>query len=179
MRLSVARFSAMTPEHVLRFWFEELKPVQWFVKDEGVDQIIRKRFQSTLQQAQQGELAHWRANSSGRLAEIIVLDQFSRNIYRDQKESFQNDAQALTLSQELRLGQLDQELTDQQKMFAYMPYMHSESPLIHEEALKLFSQLDGRALELVDRFGRYPHRNAILGPNSPEEDDFLQKHGGF
>ena len=89
---------------ITRFRVSELKPVQWFVKDEGVDQIIRKRFQSTLQQAQQGELAHWRANSSGRLAEIIVLDQFSRNIYRDQKESFQNDAQALTLSQEFAVG---------------------------------------------------------------------------
>ncbi|MFI7918815.1 DUF924 family protein, partial [Acinetobacter baumannii] len=113
----------------------------------------------------------WRKTPEGRLAEIIVLDQFSRNIYRDQPESFAYDGLALALSQEAISLQLDAQLNPEQRSFLYMPFMHSESKLIHEFALKLFQRL-GNEINLsfekkhkviIDRFGRYPHRNAILG----------------
>ena len=137
-----------------------------------------------MQHAKQAELWTWRENAEGRLAEIIILDQFSRNLYRDQAAAFAQDAQALTLAQEaIRLG-LDQQLAPEQRSFLYMPFMHSESKLIHEEALKLFEALgnpinldfEHRHKVIIDRFGRYPHRNAILGREStPEEIEFLKQ----
>lgn len=110
-----------------------------------------------------------------------MLDQFSRNIYRDQPESFAYDGLALALSQEATSLQLDAQLNPEQRSFLYMPFMHSESKLIHEFALKLFQRL-GNEINLsfekkhkviIDRFGRYPHRNAILGRvSTPEETEF-------
>jgi uncharacterized protein (DUF924 family) len=174
------------PDSIIHFWFTEVSNAQRFAKDEALDVLLRQRFEATLQAAIAGELFKWRQTVEGRLAEILVLDQFSRNIYRDTPAAFSQDAQALCLAQELvRLG-LDQELPPAQLAFAYMPYMHSESLLIHQRALDLFSQpgLEGTlAFEhghraILERFGRYPHRNVILGrPSTPEESDFLNQPG--
>lgn len=138
------------------------------------------------QAAAAGELNEWRLSAQGRLAEIIVLDQFSRNIFRDQAKAFANDNLSLVLAQEaVRAGALD-ELESRQQAFLIMPYMHSESGLIHEEAVKLFSRpglefnldFELRHKEIIDRFDRYPHRNEILGrESSPEEIDFLRQPG--
>ncbi|RMH18945.1 MAG: DUF924 domain-containing protein, partial [Gammaproteobacteria bacterium] len=126
---------------------------------------------------------------TGRLAEIIVLDQFSRNLYREDPRAFAQDALALALSQEAIAQEADQALSASQKAFLYMPFMHSESAIIHEMALKLFDQpgLEGNLdfeiqhKTIIDQFGRYPHRNAILGRSSTEaEQKFLQNPGaGF
>ncbi|AXY02558.1 DUF924 domain-containing protein [Vibrio alfacsensis] len=170
-------------QDILTFWFEELEPKDWFVSNADVDKQIESRFLTTLEQATRSELFSWRDTAQGRLAEIIVLDQFSRNVYRDTPNAFAQDALALALAQEaIRLG-LDRDLNDVERSFLYMPFMHSESQLIHKEAEKLFKTL-GRESNyefelkhkvIIDRFGRYPHRNAILGRDSTEEEKaFLQ-----
>ena len=171
---------------ILRFWFEEIKPAQWWTKDPLFDAEIRKRFFETYEQAIKGELNAWRDHAEGALAEIILLDQFSRNMFRGTAESFTADPLALCLAQyAIRLG-LDQKLSTSQKSFMYMPFMHSESPEIHKSAVRLFEQAkleQNLAYELqhkniIDRFGRYPHRNAILNrPSTPEELEFLKEEG--
>lgn len=171
-------------EQVLKFWFEELTPQQWFTKSDELDAAIKVRFTQLLTSASQCELFEWRQSAEGRLAEIIVLDQFSRNIYRDQAKAFAQDPLALALAQEAVSVGADKLLSDQQKAFLYMPYMHSESKAVHEQAVKLFSQpgleynldFEMKHKVIIDEFGRYPHRNEILGRNStPEEIGFLKQ----
>jgi uncharacterized protein (DUF924 family) len=176
-------------QHVLDFWFEEIDPVMWFKKDDEFDSLLHTRFGQLWQAAAQGELAHWRETIQGRLAEIIVLDQFSRNLFRNTSRSFSCDGMALVLAQEAIATGLCENLTVEQRGFLYLPFMHSESALIHQQALVLFRQLNnGDQLEfeirhkaIIDRFGRYPHRNEILGRKSSlEEQEFLQQPGsGF
>ena len=173
-------------QEVLNFWFEEITPEQWWKKDENFDQICRDRFLTLHQQAAQGELFQWRDTADGRLAEIIVLDQFSRNLFRDTAAAFAYDGMALILAQEAVRAGADQQLPKERCAFLYMPYMHSESPRIHEEAVRLMTALGNEGTlnfelkhkEIIDRFGRYPHRNIILGRSSTEEEQaFLQQPG--
>ncbi|MDT3275208.1 DUF924 family protein [Shewanella sp. SP2S2-4] len=175
-----------TAEQVLTFWFEEIEPKLWWIKDVEFDAQINQRFGDVLVQAKRGELSHWRVTPQGRLAEIIVLDQFSRNIYRDTPAAFEADAIALVLAQEAVAQQVDLALKPKQVPFLFMPYMHSESAMIHQVAVKLFNreaavanltfELQHKAI--IDRFGRYPHRNAILGRESTaEEIAFLREPG--
>ena len=173
-------------QDILHFWFNELTDKQRFAKDPALDAAMRERFGATLEAAARAELYAWRIDAPGRLAEVIVLDQFSRNIYRDTPAAFAQDAQALCLAQEIVALGHDRALPPEQRSFAYMPYMHSESRVIHEVSVQLFNQpgLENNhrfALAhqaIVERFGRYPHRNAILGrPSSPHELDFLMQPG--
>jgi uncharacterized protein (DUF924 family) len=176
----------MQANDILHFWFHELNDQQRFAKDVALDAALRERFGDTLLAAARGELADWRATPAGRLAEIVLLDQFSRNIYRDTLAAFAQDAQALTLAQELVASGQDQRLDLVQRSFAYMPYMHSESALIHAQAVVLFTQpglenslaFELRHQAIIARFGRYPHRNAILGrASTAEELAFLAQPG--
>lgn len=172
----------MNYQDILDFWFAPENQKNWFSKSDAFDQTLEKRFKSTLLSAQKSELWNWRSSAEGRLAEIIVLDQFSRNLYRESPLAFAQDALALALAQEAVSQGLDQQLRPDQRSFLYMPFMHSESPLIHQYALKLFEDL-GNPMNLdfekkhkviIDRFGRYPHRNAILGRvSTAEEAEFL------
>lgn len=171
---------------ILKFWFEEIKPKQWWVKDDVFDQCIQDRFSAVHQQAIACELFHWRKTAEGRLAEIIVLDQFSRNMYRNCRRSFESDPMALILAQEAVASGVDKQLASAQNSFLYMPYMHSESRVIHEKAVELYTNHgDQGSLEfeikhkvIIDRFGRYPHRNKILGRASTDEEiEFLQQSG--
>jgi len=167
---------------VVEFWFAELEPRQWWVADPALDHEIRQRFGELHADASAAKLYHWREEPAGRLAEIIVLDQFSRNIYRDKPQAFACDGMALVLAQEaIRIG-ADHAVDAPEKAFFYMPYMHSESMAIHTRAVKLFEQpgvefnleFEIRHKIIIDRFGRYPHRNAILGRvSTPAEVDFL------
>lgn len=161
-----------------------MHPRRLVEKNADFDQAIRARFLAIHQQATKGELFSWRSSAEGRLAEIIILDQFSRNMFRDTPTSFAYDTIALTLAQEGITQGADQHLSAQQKSFFYMPYMHSESPLIHEEAIKLFSapglennlDFEIKHKAIIDRFGRYPHRNSILGRESSKKEQlFLQE----
>ena len=176
----------MQPQTILHFWFKELTDKQHFAKDAALDEAIRIRFGATLEAAARCELFGWRATPEGRLAEIIVLDQFSRNVYRDTARAFAQDALALVLAQELVASTQDRSLPVAQRIFAYMPYMHSESALVHTQAVALFSQpgmesnldFEMRHKAIIDRFGRYPHRNAILGRTSTAEElAFLSEPG--
>ena len=176
----------MNPNDILHFWFIELTPKQHYAKDSALDDAIRTRFGATLEAAARCELFAWRATPEGRLAEILVLDQFSRNVYRDTARAFAQDALALALAQELVASGQDRSLPLAQRSFAYMPYMHSESALIHAQAALLFSQpgmedslrFEQRHQAIIERFGRYPHRNAILGrASTPEELAFLTEPG--
>jgi len=176
----------MPPEDILHFWFEELTEKQHFAKDAGLDELMRLRFEQTLEAAARCELFAWRTTPEGRLAEIIVLDQFSRNIYRDTPHAFAQDSLALSLAQELVASAKDQLLSPAQRRFAYLPYMHSESPLMHAQAVQLFAQpgleinldFELRHQAIITRFGRYPHRNAVLGRTSTAEElVFLHQPG--
>ena len=179
----------MQPHPILHFWFTDLTPKHHFAKDAALDEAIRTRFGATLEAAARCELFAWRATPEGRLAEVLVLDQFSRNVYRDTPQSFAQDALALALAQELVASGQDRSLPLAQRVFAYMPYMHSESALVHAQAVILFAQpgmedtlrFELKQKAIIDRFGRYPHRNALLGrESSPEELAFLSEPGsGF
>lgn len=174
------------PEAVLQFWFDDCTPQQWFTVDPAFDEALRQRFGALHQAASQAELWGWRGSAEGRLAEVIVLDQFSRNLYRGRAQAFASDAMALALAQEAVAAGLDARLTPQQRVFLYMPYMHSESRRVHVEAERLFSALgrpenldfERRHKAIVDRFGRYPHRNQALGrASTAEELQFLTEPG--
>jgi uncharacterized protein (DUF924 family) len=139
-------------DDVLAFWFEQTEPAQWWASDPALDALIRRRYAALLQQAVSGELYAWRATPHGRLAEVIVLDQFSRNIHRDTPRAFAQDGMALALAQEAVAAGVLTALEPVQRCFE-----------LHHKAV-------------IDRFGRYPHRNAILGrPSTPDEADFLSQ----
>ncbi|MBW8845599.1 MAG: DUF924 domain-containing protein [Burkholderiales bacterium] len=171
---------------VLDFWFHEIQPAQWWKVDPAFDELIRSRFGALHEQACRAELFAWRATPEGRLAEVIAIDQFARNIHRGTAQAFAADPLALALAQEAVAAGADLALPDEQRAFLYMPYMHSESAAIHaagEPLMKARAPQHTHEYELkhkaiVDRFGRYPHRNAILGRTStPEELEFLQQPG--
>ncbi|HDY7531243.1 TPA: DUF924 domain-containing protein [Vibrio vulnificus] len=176
-------------KEIIEFWFNELEPKQWWQKDAAFDSMIKTRFGELHRQARHGELFKWRETALGSLAEIIILDQFSRNIYRDEADSFACDSVALALAQFAISKGLDIELSINERAFMYMPFMHSESKLIHTQAVKLFEALgvesnldfELKHKAIIDRFGRYPHRNQILGRQSTSEElEFLkQPNSGF
>ena len=176
----------VTPQEVLDFWFVECEPTDWFKKSEEFDHEIRTRFLETYEAIVAGETADWRRSAKGRLAEIIVLDQFSRNMFRDDAKAFASDALAVELAKEA-LSDWDA-FTVQERSFVVMPFMHSESLTVHNWAAKWFDEpgLERRKKyellhrEIIERFGRYPHRNRVLGRTStPEEEAFLKEHPGF
>jgi uncharacterized protein (DUF924 family) len=173
-------------QEILTFWFKETTPKQWWSADPQFDALIARRFGELHRSATKSELYAWRATPKGRLAEVIVLDQFSRNLHRGSALAFANDPLALALAQAAVAAGADAALSQSERMFLYMPYMHSESKAIHVEAERLFrangegggidSELRHKAI--IDRFGRYPHRNAVLGRESTAEElAFLQQPG--
>ena len=184
---------AAQAQEVLGFWFGEPGSAghgksreAWFRKDAAFDAEIRRRFLALHARAALGELERWRDEARTLLALVIVLDQFSRNVYRDRAEGFAADGMALALAQEAVRGGFDAQLAPGERAFVYMPYMPSESGKIHQDALRLFDQpglannldFERRHHAIIARFGRYPHRNAILGrESSAEELAFLQQPG--
>lgn len=186
MSWSQSESPIMSEDEVLKFWFEEIAPEQWWQKSAELDSEIERRFARVHRAAARCELYEWRGTPDGRLAEIIVLDQFSRNIYRDTPMSFAFDPTALALAQEAVRQGADAAVEPARRCFLYMPYMHSESRKIHEIAVELFADLglgsnldfELRHKAIIDRFGRYPHRNGILSRSStPEEAAFLEQPG--
>ena len=176
-------------QEILKFWFEEIEPSRWWAKDEAFDRSIRARFADAHARATRCELFAWRAGPRGRLAEVIVLDQFSRNMFRGSPLAFASDPLALALAQEAIAAKADEALSPVERSFLYLPFMHSESLAIHAVAMELYRNngLPGnldfeiKHQQIIERFGRYPHRNAILGrPSTEEEIQFLQRPGsGF
>jgi len=171
---------------VIQFWFEDIEPRQQFTKDLEFDESIRTKFSETYQLATQGLLYAWREHPLDALAEILVLDQFSRNMFRNTPKAFEADTVALVLAQEAIRKKFDKELNNSKKAFFYMPFMHSESKEIHDIALFLFDQpgledsfnFEIKHKAIIDRFGRYPHRNEILGRKSTADElKFLSQPG--
>ena len=189
MGLIVGARESMPPptrHAVLDFWFKETSPEGWWKSDPAFDAEIGRRFGAAHDAASAGELYEWRSEPRGRLAEIIVLDQFSRNIHRGSPRAFAFDPMALALAQEAVAGSHDVRLSSQERVFLYLPFMHSESRLIHERAERLFASLglvqnyefELKHKAIIDRFGRYPHRNAVLGRESTSDElAFLQQQG--
>ena len=171
---------------VIKFWFEDISQTQWWKKDAQFDQLIASRFSEVHGQASCGELYQWRDTAEGRLAEIIVLDQFSRNMFRGLAESFAYDSLALELCKAAVNAGAHTRLEQSRTSFLLMPYMHSELLQEHQQGWPLFerycsentSQFERRHAAIIERFGRYPHRNTILGREStPEEIEFLTEAG--
>lgn len=171
---------------VLRFWFEETTPAQWWKVDPAFDAAVRERFGALLEAAAAGECFAWRGTPHGRLAEVIVLDQFPRNIHRGTARAFACDPMALALAQEAVAAGALAALSPVERSFLLLPYMHSESRRIHVVAEGLYREhappenhdFELRHKAIIDRFGRYPHRNALLGREStPEEREFLTQPG--
>ena len=167
-----------TPESIIDFWFNAIESKHWFKKDDEFDLLLAAQFSQLHASAAKSELYTWRKNAEGRLAEIIVLDQFSRNIHRDTVLAYASDPLALALAQEAVAQGSHFDLDVIKQSFLFMPYMHSESEAIHEVAVELFEStgLDKsiesalRHQTVIKEFGRYPHRNKILNRESSEEE---------
>jgi uncharacterized protein (DUF924 family) len=175
---------------VLNFWFNDTTPSQWFAKDPAFDALLRQRFLELTNQAIAGELGPWSETPQSGLALVLVLDQFPRQLWRDNAKAFAGDPQALALSlRALELGWVKAEPNQARRQFWLMPLMHSEELAVQEASLPLFSQfVDARTADfalrhrdVIARFGRFPHRNAALGrESSAAELAFLQTPGsGF
>ena len=173
-------------EEILNFWFKECKPEQWFKKNEDFDQMIENRFSIAIDDAIEGKMNSLEETETGCLALIILLDQFTRNVFRDTPHAFTGDKRALTLSQ---LCCDKDYLTNPEihrRNFMLMPMMHSENLAVQDAALPLFkkyaSEKDFEYAEkhrvIIARFGRFPHRNVILGRKSTNEElEFLKQPG--
>ncbi len=175
-------------EAVLRFWFEESTPKQWFAKDDAFDAAVRERFGDIHAAASRGDLDQWAETPDGALALIIILDQFSRNLYRGEARAFAHDEKTRKVLRRVLEKGWDKKVGADRRSFLYMPFEHSENLADQEHSVKLFKSLGEENLryaiahkKLIERFGRFPHRNAALGRVSTEgEKDYLSKPGaGF
>ena len=171
---------------VLNFWFSEISPKQWWKKDKFFDQLLINRFLNYHILAVENKLINWRSLSKGRLAEIILIDQFSRNIYRNKPDAFKCDYLALELARDLLFLGLHEKLNKFEKVFAFMPFMYSENINDQIIFLNLFGELNlienfRSALKhfiIIRKFNRFPHRNKILNRISTvEEINFLKSTG--
>ncbi len=171
-------------DEVLGFWFEELTSDDWFGGGEAVDERIRERFLALHEALRSHVPASWRTTARGMLAAVIALDQFPRNLYRGDRRAFAADAAALGLAREALERGLDRGMSKEERKFLYLPFEHSEDPAEQARSVELFATLEdentlyyaARHKEIIDRFGRFPHRNAALGREStPEEIEFLKE----
>jgi len=185
----------MQPREVLAFWFgpptaEPVARAEWFRKDPAFDAQIGQRFGRLIESALEGGLDAWAASPSGSLARILVLDQFTRNVHRDTPRAFAGDARALEGARALVASGWHLGFTPVQRWFCYLPFEHSEALADQDESLRLFALLREdpvaggahewalRHREVIERFGRFPHRNAILGrPSTEAELAFLSQPG--
>ncbi len=192
---------ATNPQAVLDFWFAAEGEAEhgavrelWFRKSDDTDRQIGERFGALIERALRGELEAWAAEPQAALAQIVLLDQFTRNSLRDTPRAFAGDKRALAAAMAMVGSRQDETLLPVQRVFVYLPFEHAEGMVMQEEALRLFTRLATEAPELqnmldyaqrhhdvVQRFGRFPHRNVILGRQSTaEEIEFLKQPGsGF
>ena len=169
---------SVTPQQIIDFWFSPEVSPHWFDSRPELDRLIQERFESLLMLAAEGRLEDWERSAQGALGLCILLDQFPLNMYRGQPRSFETEQQAVAIAKRTVKAGQDRELTDSQKAFLYMPLMHSESPQDQELSVQLYEAAGLREnarfarhhRDLIRRFGRFPHRNAILGRESTEEE---------
>ena len=169
---------------ICKFWFEEIEHSCWFKQSDDFDSSLQERFGALLEKAKRNELDHWCDCASGYLGLIILLDQFSRNIYRDTAEAFAADDKALELALEVVDKGLDKELTPEQRSFAYLPFRHAEDLAMQKIGLDKTREINVEGygsdkyainhLSVIERFGRFPYRNKALGrQNTDDEEEFL------
>jgi uncharacterized protein (DUF924 family) len=173
-----------TAREVLDFWFSDEAEGYWFEASPAFDQTVRKRFGELFARAVTGELESWESSPEGSLALCILLDQMPRNMFRGAASAFIADQRALAVAERAIRAGFDQSLQPEQKQFLYLPFMHSEVLANQMRALALCEAAKlrdparhaAKHLQIIRRFGRFPHRNAILGrPSTPEELDFLEE----
>jgi uncharacterized protein (DUF924 family) len=184
---------ADSPEDVLGFWFEPGQQHRWFESSEATDRQIAERFAELWKHAREGKLDHWADHARGRLALVILLDQFSRNLNRDSPAAFECDARAQRLALGAEASGHAAELRPIERAFLFMPLMHAEDSRLQQRGVEVFEELGRQAedckqfgkyarmhRDIVVRFGRFPHRNAVLGRTSTaEEREFLAQGGLF
>jgi uncharacterized protein (DUF924 family) len=178
--------SAEAIDRVLVFWFDEVPAEKWFARDAAVDAAVRERFAALHADLTQGVPVEWEATPDGCLAAVVVLDQFSRNLFRDDPRAFATDGQALALAERAIARGFDRALAKRRRQFLYLPFQHDEDANVQVRSLELYRALgDEKGLDfaerhkaIIDRFGRFPHRNAALGrASTPEERAFLEEPG--
>lgn len=184
---SIRSVNDLSVDNVLRFWFEDIEQSRWFQTDPDFDRALEQRFGGLLTLAIDGQLDNWCDTSRGRLAVIIVLDQFSRNIFRDSPRAFDSDPKALQLTVDGIRDGSDVGLTLEQRSFFYLPLRHAENIEMQELGLKKTRELNAAGygsdkyalnhLELIKRFGRFPHRNRVLGRGNTAEEELFLKDG--
>lgn len=175
-----------TPEDLLAFWLSEPIKAKWFVSEADFDAELGTRFGGLLAKATRGELAHWAGTPEGALALIVLLDQFSRNIHRGTPEAFAADPLALATAKAAIAQGFDLRVAPDGRLFFYLPFEHAENLADQEKGVALFEALGvedwldymRRHRAIIARFGRFPHRNGILGRiSTPEEIEFLKLPG--
>jgi uncharacterized protein (DUF924 family) len=178
----------MTPGELIDFWFSEPSRQHWFRSTPQHDRDIRSRFERLWEQARDGQLVHWEQSATGALALVILLDQLPLNMFRERPPGFSSEAQAREVADRAIARGFAAALTEEQKSFLYMPFMHSESPADQDRSVSLYAAagLDDSLKwarhhrEIIPRFGRFPHRNAILGRESTaEERQWLDSPEGY
>lgn len=180
-----------TRQEIIHFWFVETQPAQWFQVNPDFDALIRERFVATHRMAHDGLCDSWTAEADGALALCIVLDQFPRNMYRGTPEAFASDEKARRVAAQAVRNGFDQIIPPARRRFMYLPFEHSEDMADQERAVALFATIRDedpmgyeyalRHRDVISRFGRFPHRNTILGRiSTPEEMNYLNQPGaGF
>ena len=180
--------SQIDSEEIVTFWFSEPVMKKWFNSTPEFDDEIRQRFEPVYKQAKQGLLDSWKNTATGCLALVILFDQFPLNMYRGKKQSFATEARSREVAEHAIAESFDEQLSDNQKAFIYMPYMHSESMADQERSVALYekAKLNNNIRfarhhrDIVQRFGRFPHRNKILGRQSTDEElIYLQSKEAF
>ena len=178
--------SAGTIDEIVALWFETLKPEDWYRKNPAIDAAITERFSATYEALKTGVPPEWLAEPKGMLAAIIVLDQFPRNMFRDDPRAFATDRAALALAKRAIGEGTDMRLAPEQRAFLYMPFQHAETREDQARSVELFTALGDpnnldfapRHQAIIARFGRFPHRNSVLGrASTAEELAFLQEPG--
>jgi uncharacterized protein (DUF924 family) len=171
----------MNSTKILNFWFSKDNSTKWFTKSKDFDSLIINKFLAIYNKAANGDLDDWKQEPEGMLALIIILDQFPRNMFRDSAKSFAGDAKALSYAKEAIAKEIDKKLLLQQRRFIYMPFMHSENLEDQNISVQLFAADETsykyavRHREIIQKFGRFPHRNNLLGRESTKEEvDFLK-----
>jgi uncharacterized protein (DUF924 family) len=178
--------NAHAVDDIVRFWFEELTPEDWYKADAKRDAEVRRRFGPLYENLSVGVPQDWLDTPKGWLAAILVLDQFPRNMFRGDSRAFATDAEALALAKQAIAKSVDMRLQPDQRAFIYLPFQHSEGRADQARSLELFTALGNpnnldfalRHKAIVDRFGRFPHRNAVLGRASTEEELVFLKEPG-
>lgn len=178
----------VTPEEIVSFWVDEVGPEGWYKAEDALDDTIRSRFLETWEAAREGALDHWQCSRVGSLALLILCDQFPRNMFRGDDRSFATDAKALAVAKKAIDKGFDTATEMPERIFFYMPMMHSEAGAEQDHSVRLFKMNAGDGLylrharihrEVIRRFGRFPYRNDALGRSSTSEEADYLANGGY